>query len=173
MPERGLQPEQELLQTIEQRRRSVNAYLRRARPRYERLTYLTIISSALAAALTAGPALGGKDFADGVSGILGLEGGASVWRPLCFLAMIVSVIAAISANLSKFKNSEVRIVGAETCNCELEGLQTMLKFRQLSLEEAIRMYQESVAKIPFVPDDSLLASKGSNDSGKSKEWTWG
>ena len=116
---------------------------------------ITIISSALAAVLNAGPALGGSDLTNSVSAALDLGGSANVWRPLCTLAMIVSVVAAISANLAKSKNSESRIVSAETSNSELEGLQTLVEFHQVPLKEAVKMYQQSVTRVPFVRDDSL------------------
>lgn len=141
-----------LARRIEDRRRTVDAFLRRARPRAARLTYVSVVSSALAAALTAGPGLGGADFATTVSETLDLDGAPEVWQPLCLLATVVSVIAAISANLSKSKNAESRIVHAEACNAELEGLQALVEFRQCSVEDAVVMYQQYVAKIPFVEE---------------------
>jgi hypothetical protein len=143
---------QQLLTLIKDRRRTVDDFLRSARPRAERLTYVSVTSSAFAAALTAGPALGGQRFTDGVAKSLELGGPEDVWRPLCLAAMVVSVIAAISANLSKAKNAEARIVSAEACNAELEGLQALVEFRQVSLEEALKMYQQYVSKIPFVAE---------------------
>lgn len=143
---------QQLLKRIKNRRRTINAYLRSARPRAERLTYVSVISSALAAALTAGPALGGTRFTSQVAGSLQLGGTADVWRPLCLLAMVVFVIAAISANLSKSKNAEARIISAEACNAELEGLQTLVEFDQVSLEDAVKLYQQYITRIPFVSD---------------------
>jgi hypothetical protein len=114
------------------------------------LTYLSIVSSALAAALTAGPALGGPGFTRSVAEGLGANDDSNVWRLLCILAMVVSVIAAIAANLSKAKNAEARIISAETSNAELEGLQTLVEFGQLPLQDAVKLYQQYVAKIPFV-----------------------
>ena len=143
---------QQLLTRIQDRRRTVDAFLRSARPRAERLTYVSVTSSALAAALTAGPALGGTRFTSGVAQSLELAGPEAVWQPLCLAAMVVSVIAAISANLSKSKNAEARIVSAEACNAELEGLQALVEFRQVSLEEGVKLYQQYVARIPFVAD---------------------
>lgn len=139
-----------LLRRIQERRRSVDAYLRKARPRAARLTYVSVVSSALAAALTAGPGLGGADLTASVSETLDLEGAPQVWQPLCLLATVVSIIAAISANLSKSKNVEALIVHAEACNAELEGLQALLEFEQCSVEDAVKMYQQYVARIPFV-----------------------
>jgi len=139
-----------LQKRIEDRRRTVEAYLRTARPRAERLTYVAIVSSALAAALTAGPGFGGTRFTDRLAEGLDLGGSAAVWQPLCLLATVTSVIAAVSANLSRSRNAETRIVSAEACNAELEGLQTLVEFRQVSLPEALKLYQQYVARVPFV-----------------------
>jgi hypothetical protein len=143
---------QRLLKRIKDRRRTVDAYLRTARPRAARLTYVSITSSALAAALTAGPGLGGAKFTKGASSSLGLDSAPAVWQPLCLLAFVVSVIAAISANLSKSKNAEARIIHAEACNAELEGLQALVEFQQVTLEDAVKLYQQYVARIPFVAE---------------------
>ena len=143
---------QRLEKRIEDRRQTVDAYLRSARPRAARLTYTSVISSALAAAFTAGPAVGGTKFTDRVAASLDLGGPEDVWRPLCLLAMLTSIVAAISANLSKSKNTEARIVSAEACSAELEGLQALVEFQQVSLQEALKLYQQYVAKVPFVAD---------------------
>lgn len=151
---------QRLARRIKDRRRSLDAYLRSARPRAERLTYVSVISSALAAALTAGPALGGTKFATQTADAVGLEHSSTVWQTLCLLAMVVSVVAAISANLSKSKNAEGRIVAAEACSAELEGLQALVEFQQVAFDEAVKLYQHYVATIPFVaetPDEKRSA----------------
>jgi hypothetical protein len=151
----GVTPdEQQLLNRIADRRRSIEVYLSKARPRSARLTLITIVSSALAAVLTAGPAIGGQGFTEAVAAALNLEGSASVWRPLCLLATIVSVVAAISANLSRSKNVESRIVSAETANSELEGLLALIEFNQVPLKEAVKMYQQIVTRVPFVPEEA-------------------
>ena len=138
-----------LTRRIEDRRRTVEAYLRGASPRAERLTYVAIVSSALTAALTAGPGVGGTKFTDGVAERLDVAA-AAVWQSLCLVGMLTSVVAAISANLSKSRNAEARIVSAEACNAELEGLQTLVEFQQVSLSEALKLYQQYVARVPFV-----------------------
>ena len=141
-----------LLKRIKDRRRTVDAYLLSARPRAARLTYVSVVSSALAAALTVGPGLGGQKLTAGAASALGLGDASDVWRPLCLLATVVSVIAAISANLSKSKNAEARIIHAEACNAELEGLQALVEFQQVSVEDAVKLYQQYVTRIPFVPE---------------------
>jgi hypothetical protein len=156
---RAQEPDQQLLlERIAYRRHDLDTYLKRARPRCERMTVVTIVSSAIAAALTAGPALGGKPFTDTITVAMDLE--TPIWRPLCFLAMTASVVAAICANLSRSKNAEARIISAEACNTELEGLQTLLEFHQVPMKQAVKMFQESIAKVPFVEDDSPLETHG-------------
>ena len=73
---------------------------------------------------------------------------------MCFLAMIVSVVAAITANLSKSKNAEARIISAENCNTELDLLATFVELHQVPLDEAVKRYQESVTKVPFIQAES-------------------
>ena len=163
MLDRGDQ--EQLLHHIEQRRQEVCAYLRRAKPRAERLTLTSIISSALAAVLTAGPALGGPGFTASVGEELGLHGAAAIWRPLCLLAMVVSVVAAITANLSKSRNVEARIMAAEICNTELDLLATFLILDQVPLSEAAQMYQQSSTKVPFVYSEGRQPPVNHN-------WTW-
>ncbi len=142
-----------LLEQIRSKRRTIEHFLSTARPRAERLTYVAIVSSALAAALTAGPAVGGADFVASAQGVLDLSSASGVWQPLCLLATVASVVAAITANLSKAKNSTARIVNAEVCNAELEGLATMVEFGQVPLEEAVELYARHVSRIPFVPEE--------------------
>lgn len=93
----------------------------------ERLSLVSVISSALAAALTAGPALGGEGFTDSVAGACNTGEDSTFWRVLCLLALVESVISAIAVNLSRSRNWEARIISAEACNAELEGLQTLLE----------------------------------------------
>jgi hypothetical protein len=150
-----------LLKRIKNRRKTIQTYLSSARPRAERLTYVSIISSALAAALTAGPALGGPRFTSEAVKAFGLNGAPDVWRPLCLLAMVVSVIAAISANLSKSRNAEARIIDAEVCQAELEGLQTLVEFQQVSMEDAVKLFQQHIKRIAFVPDAVTSPSRPS------------
>lgn len=158
----GVMPEdtdwQRLLDRIKDRRETLDVYLRAARPRADHLTQVSIVSSALAAALTAGPAVGGQRFVDRVAGELEI-GGSAVWRPLCLLAMLISIVAAISTNLSKSKNTEARIVSVEATNAELEGLQALIEFDQVALEDAIKLYQQYVARVPFVSETLPIKKK--------------
>jgi len=57
---------QELLRRITARRTSIDTFVRDLRRRSARLSNITIISSTVAAFLTAGPGLGGRSFAQAV-----------------------------------------------------------------------------------------------------------
>src|SRR5687767_293729 len=73
----------DLLMRIEARRAAVQVFLRENRPRIRRRANATIVLSSLAAAFTAGPALGGETFADSVQRSLGLVTNSIVWQLLC------------------------------------------------------------------------------------------
>src|SRR3712207_3710350 len=101
VPDAAADERAELLLTIERRREAIDAYVREKTPASGRLSTISIVSSAIAAALTAGPALGGEGFTDRVQDGLDVEAGPPAWQVLCLAALVVSVIAAISANLAK------------------------------------------------------------------------
>ena len=142
----------ELAAKIAARRASISDFVRRMRPRSTRLANVSIVSSAVAAALTAGPAMGGQTFSETVRNGLSLSQDSTVWRTLCIGALIVSLVAAISANLMKSQDLIARLSAAEACNAELEGLQTLLEFQQLPLKDAVSLYRQYIAKIPFVEE---------------------
>jgi cytochrome bd-type quinol oxidase subunit 2 len=142
----------DLLARIDMRRAAVQAFLRANRPRIRRRANLTIVLSSLAAAFTAGPALGGEPFAESVQRTLGLVTDALVWQLLCLLALVVSVGAAVLTNIAKSQDSEARLSTVEAVNAELEGLAGLLHYGHLSLEDAVKLYQQYTARIPFVED---------------------
>lgn len=145
----------ELLVRIQVRRASINAYVREKRPLGNRLANISIVSSAIAAALTAGPAAGGLTFAQTVQKSLSLAQSSTVWRALCLGAVIVSLVAAISANLNKSSNLTARINVAEACSADLEGLQALVEFGELPVKDAVAVYRQLVTKIPFVEEKSV------------------
>jgi electron transfer flavoprotein alpha/beta subunit len=73
--------------------------------------------------------------------------------------MLISIVAAISTNLSKSKNTEARIVSVEATNAELEGLQALIEFDQVALEDAVKLYQQYVARVPFVSETLPIKKK--------------
>jgi hypothetical protein len=153
--------EQRLLAKIEDQRGRIEAFLRRASPRRKRFTVITVVSSALAAALNAGPALGGKGFTTWAMRTFGLDNPTTVWQPLCLMAMVVSVTAAVCVSLNQVSKSESKISSAEVCSTELACLQTLIEFHQVSFGEALKLYQEDVARVPFL-DHNLEPSPQSS-----------
>ena len=117
---------------------------------------MSIISSALAAVIVAGPALGGERFTGGAADVLSLNSGAPVWRFMCLLGLIASVVAAIATNLHKSQDLAARITAAESCDADLEGLQTLLRFGRISTEEAVDLYRGYIARIPHVDEPALV-----------------
>ena len=146
---------QDLLARIDARRASVQAFLRGHRPRIRRRANITIVLSSLAAVFTAGPAIGGEPFAESVQNTLGLASDSTVWRVLCLLAMLVSVSAAVLSNIAKSQDDVARLSTAEAANAELEGLSTLLQFGHLSVDDAVKLYQQYSVKIPFVEDQPV------------------
>ena len=42
----------------------------------------------------------------------------------------------------------------EACNAGLKGLETLAEFGQLSVNEAVKLYQQYITGIPFIQDHS-------------------
>ena len=64
--------------------------------------------------------------------------------------MIVSAAAAVLTNIGKSHDDAGQIAAAEAADTELDGLATLLRYGNLSLEDAVKLYQQYVVKIPFV-----------------------
>ena len=144
----------ELLERIRTRRASIGVYVRDLDRRGARLTNLSIICSAMVTALTAGPALGGVGFTDLTGDVLQVSDNSLIWRGLCFLAMLLSIVAAVATNLYKSQDVATRLAKAEAVNAALEGLETQVEFGQLSLPEAVQQYQQHVASVPFIHEET-------------------
>ena len=140
----------QLTARIKARREDIDEFLVLARPRRNVLNNISIICSALAAVLTAGPALGGPRAMADVADNLSLTGAPQVWRSLCIGAFVVAVAAAIAANLHRSYDLPAQVAAAEACNAELESLLALLDFDDLPLHNAVELYQQSIHKIPFV-----------------------
>jgi hypothetical protein len=142
----------DLLARIEMRRAAVQAFLRANRPHTRRRANLIILLTSVSALATAGPALGGEPFAQNIQNLLGLQSDSYVWRILCLLALLVSVGGAVLTNISKSQDDVARVGAAEAVNAELEGLSSLLQFGNLSVDDGVKLYQQYIAKIPFIED---------------------
>jgi hypothetical protein len=143
---------QELLARIRAKRASIAAYVGQLEPRGTRLMNLSIICSALAAVLTAGPALGGEDFTGSAQRLMLLADDALVWQVLCLAATVAALGAVVATNLYKAGDLPARLSRAEAASAQLEGLEALVEFGRLPVEAAVTLYQQYVAAIPALPD---------------------
>jgi hypothetical protein len=146
---------QRLSERIDQKQQAIRSYLGRERPRRNRLSNISIVGSALAAVLTAGPAVGGTGFTEAVRGIFSLDDDSIVWRFLCLAAVIFSVSAALATNFANSRALGEKVSAAESANAQLEGLQLSLNFGNLAVPDALKLYQQAVAPVAFVEEAPL------------------
>ncbi len=138
-----------LLNKIQNKRAEIDSFLACKEPRNRRLTNIAIICGAIAAVLTAGPALGGNTFTALISDAFGLSSPA--WQLLCLAATIFSMTATIAINMSKSSDIRSQIDSARGCEAKLEGLQTLLELKQIEMQQAAALYTSYLTEIPHVP----------------------
>ncbi|MEC5182329.1 hypothetical protein [Arthrobacter sp. CG_A4] len=143
----------QLLSTrIEQKQQAVRSYLGRERPRRNQLSNISVVGSAIAAMLTAGPAFRGTGFTNAIQGVFSLADDSVVWRVLCLGAVLLSVAAALATNFANSHSLADRVSAAETCKAQLEGLQDTLSFGRIAIDDALKLYQQYTAQVAFVDD---------------------
>jgi MFS family permease len=138
----------DLLNRITQTRAQLEAFLASARPRKRRLLNTTIVGGSVAAALTAGPALGGQSFTAWLTGALGLT--SPSWRLLCAAASVSSVTAAIATQLLKSHHIEEHVMCAQGCRAKLEVLEIGLTLGQIDMRQATTEYLKCVEDTAFL-----------------------
>ncbi|HEV8348481.1 MAG TPA: hypothetical protein VGQ16_18020 [Vicinamibacterales bacterium] len=138
----------ELLGRISQQRAQVDAFLAAAVPRKRRLLNTTIIGGSLAAALTAGPAVGGQSFTAWLTAALGLS--SPSWRLLCGGAAVCSVMATVATQLLKSDNVEQNVTRAQGARAKLEVLELGLKIGHLDERQALAEYLKCVEETAFL-----------------------
>jgi hypothetical protein len=141
---------QRLSSRIDEKQQAIRSYLGKERPRRNRLANTSIVGSATAAALTAGPAVGGTGFTESVAAFFNLADDSLVWRGLCLLAVIASIAAALATNFATSRSLADRVSAAETASAQLEGLQVALNFGHIEIDEAVKLYQQFATQVPFV-----------------------
>ena len=141
-------PKSALLRRISEKRSEIDAFLSKAQPRNKRLVNISIICSAVAAAMTAGPAFGGQGLTAWLSDSLGLT--SPVWQLLCLGATACSVAATIATNMAKSHEVASRVLRAQTSDAKLEGLETLVEMDQIELGKASTLYAEYLPEIPFI-----------------------
>lgn len=129
-------------------RQKVDGWLKSKVPRKRRLLNVAIIGGTLAAAMTAGPALGGPGFTAWLTGTLGLENPA--WRLLCGAAAIFSIAATIATQVLKSQNLEELITRAQGCRAKLEVIEVGLATGYLDTGQATTDYLRCVEDVSFI-----------------------
>ena len=139
---------EDLVSRIRHKRAQLEAFLSAARPRKRRLLNMTIVGGSLAAALTAGPAIGGQSFTAWLTGALGLA--SPSWRVLCAAASICSVMATVATQLLKSHNIEEHVTRAQGCRAKLEVLEVGLTLGQIDVRQATTEYLKCVEDAAFL-----------------------
>lgn len=137
-----------LVPRIRAKRDDVQAYLRATRARRHRLVQTTIIAGAVAATLTAVPALGGEPLADWMTEAFALP--APSWRFLCAVAALCSFAATVATQMLKSHNYEERIVAAQGAQATLELLEIGIETGHVDGREATDQYAQTVKSTAFI-----------------------
>lgn len=140
--------QQLLLTKIKTKRQQISEYLSKTEPRHSSLINSSIFASALAAALTAAPGVGGEPLISSMKKIVTF--GIPIWQMLCILATILSTLAVIANGVLKSYNMTSKITSARSCDAKLEAIQTMLELGQVDVEEAAQDYTQCLVEIPHV-----------------------
>lgn len=145
---------------------AIDAYTTRTERGTKRLTTISIVSSAIAAALTAGPAFGGRSFADTVQQGLDLDQSSTVWQWLCFGAVVVSVTAGITTELVSKRNVAEHLTEAHEARALLSRLERRLRRGEVTPAAAMTEFEDVVDGIPFIPMVGTGTSSSGHDAGQ-------
>jgi hypothetical protein len=140
--------EDELISRVRATRAEVNRYLRTSGARRRRLLTLSIVAGAIATALTAAPALGGKTLADWITATFGLT--SPSWQLLCALAALCSLTAAVATQLNNSKNYEEHIARAQQVRATLAMLEVGIASGHLGDRDATDQYLKCIENTTFI-----------------------
>jgi len=138
----------DILGRIRAKRAEVERFLSAAVPRKRRLLNTTIVGGSMAAALTAGPAVGGQAFTAWLTMTMGLT--SPSWRLLCGAASAASIMATVATQLLKSNNIEQNIGRAQSARAKLEVLETSLTLGQLDTRQAVAEFLKCVEDAAFL-----------------------
>ena len=138
----------DILGRIRAKRAEVERFLAAAVPRKRRLLNTTIVGGSLAAALTAGPAVGGQPFTAWLTMTMGLT--SPSWRLLCGAASAASIMATVATQLLKSNNIEQNIGRAQSARAKLEVLETSLTLGQIDGRQAVAEFLKCVEEASFL-----------------------
>lgn len=138
----------DILGRIRAKRAEVERFLSAALPRKRRLLNTTIVGGSVAAALTAGPAVGGQTFTAWLTMTLGLT--SPSWRLLCGAASVASILATVATQVLKSNNLEQNIGRAQSARAKLEVLETSVTLGQLDTKQAAAEFLKCVEDAAFL-----------------------
>jgi hypothetical protein len=137
-----------LLLQIRDKRGRLERFIATNLPRKRRLLNVTIVGGTFAAALTAGPAVGGASFTGWLTSTFGLMSPA--WQLLCGAATVCSVTATVATQLLKSQNVEEHVARAQSCRAKLEVLEIGLATGTVDLHQATTEYLRCVEESAFL-----------------------
>jgi hypothetical protein len=137
-----------LLTEIREKRARLERFVARSLPRKRRLLNITIVAGTLAAALTAGPAVGGPSFTQWLTATFGLM--APAWQFLCAGAAVCSVTATVATQLLKSHNVEEHVARAQSCRAKLEALELSIATGIIDQQRAAAEYLRCVEEAAFL-----------------------
>jgi hypothetical protein len=143
-----VQSDHGLATRISEKRRQLDEFIVRAKPRKQRLVNTSIFAGMLAATLTAGPAAGGVTFTSWLTQTFGLS--APAWQILCAGAAVCSVTATVATQLLKSQNIEENVARALSCRAKLEVLEIGLSTGQIAIPQATTEYIRCVEEASFL-----------------------
>jgi hypothetical protein len=137
-----------LIGQIREKRSRLERFISRNLPRKRRLLNVTIVGGTLAAALTAGPAVGGQSFTQWLTKTLELASPA--WQLLCAAAAACSLTATVATQLLKSQNVEEHVARAQSCRAKLEVLDVGLTTGMVDAKQAAAEYLRCVEETAFL-----------------------
>ena len=139
----------ELLDRVRSKRAEVDKYLAFNSRRRCLLVNLVIIAGALAALLTAPPAVGGKTFTNWLQELFPSLAPSS-WRFLCFFACLASLVSVVAIQIQKSNNYEEHIVRAQGLRAALEVLEVSVTCGSLTTHEATSQFLKCLEDSSFM-----------------------
>ena len=138
----------ELLDRVRSKRAEVDKYLAFNSRRRCLLVNLVIIAGALAALLTAPPAVGGKPFTDWLQQLF--HSSEPAWRFLCLFACLASLASVIAIQIQKSNNYDEHIVRAQGLRAALEILEVSVTCGSLTIHEATSQFLKCLEDSSFM-----------------------
>jgi hypothetical protein len=141
---------QHLFAYITAHQHACSNYLATTRPRSAAWTSTNIVSSALAAAVAAGPTFGGSAFVNMLQRGLGLPDDLPLVQILCAVVFSITIVSTITANIIHTRDYATKLAAAETCYGALDSLRVELQFGAIPVVRGAEKVAKEIARTPFI-----------------------